>query len=55
MYPLGCILNISFMLYNMQMCDGKVLDHQQMVFVEQWLSYMKKECVGVRDNEGCFS
>ena len=34
MYPLECILNISYMLYNMQMCNGKVLNHQQMLFVE---------------------
>ena len=42
MYPLECILNISYMLYNMQRCDGKVLNHRQMLFVEKWLSYMKK-------------
>ena len=34
MYLLECILNISYMLYNMPMCNGKVLNQQQMFFVE---------------------
>ena len=34
MYPLECIFDISYMLYNMQRCNGKVLNHQQMLFVE---------------------
>ena len=34
MYPLECVLNTSYMLYNMQMCYGKILNHQQMLFVE---------------------
>ena len=42
MYPLKCVLNISYMLYNMQKCNGMVLNHQQMLFVEYWLSYMNK-------------
>ena len=34
MHPLECILNISYMLYNMQMRNGKVLNYQQMLFIE---------------------
>ena len=55
MYPLECILNISYMLYNMQRCDGKVLNHQQMLFFSIMAKLYEKECVAVRENEGCFS
>ena len=34
MYPLKCILNISYIMYNMQKCNREVLNQQQMLFIE---------------------
>ena len=34
MYPLKCILNIYYILYNMQKYNRKVLNHQKMLFIE---------------------
>ena len=34
MHPLKYILNISYILYSMQKCNKKVLNHQQMLFIE---------------------